>query len=94
MKILDRDMSVLLGNGIDNALEASSYVVAGRREIRLQMTYEKGYLYISMKNRYEGKIRQDEKDRLISRKKELFHGIGLSSMERIAAKYHGYVTIT
>lgn len=94
MNILDEDLSVLLGNAIDNALEASEYVERESREIRLQMTYEKGYLFISLKNRYQGEIKQDERNRLISSKKEkIVHGLGISSMEKIARKYHGYVKI-
>ena len=94
MNILDEDLSVLLGNAIDNALEASEYVERESREIRIQMTYEKGYLFISLKNRYQGEIKQDERNRLISSKKEkIVHGLGISSMEKIARRYHGYVKI-
>lgn len=94
MNIQDEDLSVLLGNAIDNALEASEYVERESREIRIQMTYEKGYLFISLKNRYQGEIKQDERNRLISSKKEkIVHGLGISSMEKIARRYHGYVKI-
>ena len=47
MNILDEDLSVFLGNAIDNALEASESVDCKSREIRIQMTFEKGIsLYI------------------------------------------------
>lgn len=94
MNILDEDLSVLLGNAVDNALEASEFVDDNRREIRIQMTFEKGYLFISLKNRYQGEIKQDERNRLITSKKEkALHGLGLSSMKKIASKYHGYLEV-
>ena len=95
MNILDEDLSVFLGNAIDNALEASESVDCKSREIRIQMTFEKGYLFISLKNRYQGEIKQDERNHLITSKKEkVLHGLGLNSMKRIANKYHGYVDVS
>ena len=91
MNILDEDLSVFLGNAIDNALEASESVDCKSREIRIQ----KGYLFISLKNRYQGEIKQDERNHLITSKKEkVLHGLGLNSMKRIANKYHGYVDVS
>lgn len=48
-----------------------------------------------MKNRYQGEIKQDERNHLITSKKEkVLHGLGLNSMKRIANKYHGYVDVS
>lgn len=90
LNIRDEDLGIVLGNAIDNALEASYYLQKEKREIWLHIAYEKGCLYIALKNRYDGKIKTGEHNRLMSRKKELFHGFGLGSIERVAQKYHGY----
>ncbi|WP_349943856.1 GHKL domain-containing protein [Lacrimispora sp. BS-2] len=89
MKIKDEDLGVLLGNAFDNAVEASEYVKQGKGEIWIEITHEKGYLYIFVRNRYQGKIEHNKGHRLVSRKEEAFHGWGIYSMEKIAKKYHG-----
>ncbi len=93
MKIKDEDLGVLLGNAFDNAVEASEYVEMGKREIWIEITYEKGYLYIFVRNRYQGKIEHNKERRLISRKIEAFHGWGIYSMKKIAKRYHGQIEL-
>lgn len=93
MKIKDEDLGVLLGNALDNAVEASEHVKRGKGEIWIEITYEKGYLYISVRNRYQGKIEYNKENRLESRKEEAFHGWGIHSMKKIAKKYHGHVEL-
>lgn len=86
MKIKDEDLGVLLGNALDNAVEASEHVKRGKGEIWIEITYEKGYLYIFVRNRYQGKIEYNKENRLESRKEEAFHGWGIHSMKKIAKK--------
>ena len=93
MKIKDEDLGVLLGNAFDNAVEASEQVEKGKGEIWIEITYEKGYMYILVKNRYQGKIKQNKERRLVSRKEDAFHGWGIYSMKKIAKKYHGHVVL-
>ena len=93
MKIKDEDLGIFLGNAFDNALEASEYVEKGKGEIWIEITYEKGYLYINIKNRYQGKIKQNKERGLVTRKEEAFHGWGMKSMKKIAKKYHGNVEL-
>ncbi len=93
MKIKDEDLGVLLGNAFDNAVEASEYVEKDKREIWIEITHEKGYLYIFVRNRYQGKIEHDKEHRLVSRKEESFHGWGIYSMKKIAKRYHGQVKL-
>ncbi len=93
MKIKDEDLGVLLGNAFDNAVEASEYVKGGKGEIWIEITYEKGYLYILVRNRYQGKIEHNKENRLVSRKEEAFHGWGIYSIKKIAKRYHGHVEL-
>uniref|UniRef100_UPI0006D258CE GHKL domain-containing protein n=1 Tax=Clostridium sp. NkU-1 TaxID=1095009 RepID=UPI0006D258CE len=93
MNIKDEDLGVLLGNAFDNAVEASEYVEKGKGEIWIEITHEKGYLYIFVRNRYQGKIEHIKGHRLVSRKEEAFHGWGIYSMEKIAKKYHGHMEL-
>lgn len=93
LPIKDVDLSVLLGNALDNAIEASGRMRNGKKEIWIFGGYEKGCLFFQVKNRYEGKLQMSWDKRIFTQKKEKGHGIGLYSMERIAQKYNGSVEV-
>ena len=93
LSIKDADLCVLLGNAFDNALEASSFVEDGRKEIWIALQYTKGSLFIQIRNVYEGDLKLSADRKILSRKEEGGHGFGLYSMERITEKYHGRLDI-
>lgn len=93
LSIKDGDLCVLLGNILDNALEASVFMQDGRKEIWVSLNYTKGCLFLLVKNRYEGDIKLSEDGKIPSRKKGNAHGFGLYSMQRIVDKYHGRLWI-
>lgn len=85
------DLSVLLGNSLDNAIEALPGGGKGRPEILVRLKYGKGALLIEIRNEYEGNLDYDGDGRLRSRKQESGHGVGYRSMEQIVKKYHGEI---
>lgn len=91
--LTNTEIVVLLGNALDNALEALEYVEEGKRESWLEMKSEKGLLFIRLRNRYDGVVIRDEKGKIKSRKQERGHGIGYASMEKIVGKYHGEISV-
>lgn len=91
----DNDLCVLLGNALDNAIEAVEPLAESMREIYLDMEYKMGILDIKIKNRYQGKLEWIEYGkRLKSKKQEGIHGLGLQSMYKIVLKYHGKMNIS
>lgn len=87
------DISVILNNALDNAIEASrayeSPVISLVSHCR-----KKAYL-IEIDNTFEGSIVWDRERGLpVTTKPEEGHGIGLSNIQRVAEKYHGTVDIT
>lgn len=93
MPFKSADMCLILGNLLENAVEATQKV-EGRRYIKIKMKYDKNNLLIFMVNSYNGQLIKIDDKRLKSTKTDVRnHGIGLSSVNRAAAKYHGTVVI-
>lgn len=87
------DICLILGNLLENAIEAAQKA-EGKKYIRLHMKYDKNNLLLFVENNYKGVLIKTKDKRLKSTKTDAGnHGVGLSSVYRIAAKYHGVVTI-
>lgn len=84
------DLSVLIGNLLDNAMEACAQI-ADRKEsfIRIYIDIVKKQLYISVTNSMNGRARR-KGVQFLSTKAGL-HGFGLIRIDRIASKYGGFV---
>lgn len=83
------ETSVLFGNLVDNSIEACKKIKNGSREISVEITQKKDFLFISIANTigYLPKVKRGE---LISDKTDKeSHGFGLKSVKRIVRKYHG-----
>ena len=86
-------LAVILGNLLDNALEACRGVPEGQRYIKLDISYVKEMLQICIRNSYHATHRKDSSGRYLTTKKDtLDHGIGLSSVEQAVSCYHGEMT--
>lgn len=84
LSISDVDLCALLGNALDNAMEAA--VKARDKQISLRCRVEKGVLMLKVSNALTG----EEKDDLRSTKADRArHGFGLPGMREIAGRYGG-----
>lgn len=92
LKILpfsDSETSVLFGNLLDNAIEACGKIKNSDKEIIVEITQKKDFLFISIDNTI-GSLPKVKRGKLISDKSDKeSHGYGLKSVERIVRKYHG-----
>ncbi len=86
------DMTIILGNLIDNAIKAASDVV-GERYIKLMMKYDKGRLIIQTENPYVGEISEDNGVLLTTKVEKQNHGIGLQNIKKVIQKYDGILNI-
>ncbi len=82
------ELCSILGNMLDNALEACRPLPEKDRFMRVYIGRLKDYMYLSVQNS-AGKVRK-EKGAYLSTK-EGKHGYGLFRIDRIAKKYGGYV---
>lgn len=91
LKISEVDLCAMIGNLLDNAMEAClRQPEDSERYIRVFLGTMKGQLYLSVFNSSGGNIKKSGKTYLSS-KDSPSHGFGLSRVDKIAAKYGGYV---
>lgn len=88
------DIGVVLGNAIDNAIEAVKECISQEKIIEISMGVKKEAWIMVIRNPYEHVVKKDRVGRIISTKKEKRrHGYGLKSIMRIAQEYQGEVII-
>lgn len=85
------DLSVILGNALDNAIEAVEVLDETERNIELKIYFEMDYLVIKTSNKFrEGVLEYD-----FSTTKEDVenHGYGLGNIKFVVSKYDGILKI-
>lgn len=82
------DLSVILSNLLDNAIEAS-LKLEDNRMIESHIHIYKGNLFISVKNNYNGEIISSHAVYLTTKKDSHEHGIGLKNVQHVVTKYNG-----
>lgn len=94
LKVDNFYITIILGNILDNAIEASVKVDdESKRLIRIVFIYDRRRLILSVENTYNGAI-EIEKQKLISLKNEKeLHGIGLENVKAVIEKYDGIMDI-
>lgn len=88
LKITDVHLCAIVGNLLDNAIEACEKL-EGNRFIRIYIGLFKQQLYISVSNSTCEKRRRRLSELVTSKLGE--HGFGLRRIDRIASQYDGYV---
>jgi sensor histidine kinase regulating citrate/malate metabolism len=84
------DICVIVGNLMDNAIEACARIVdPEKRFIRVYMGTHKGQFYISVTNSASAFRRKGQS--YLSTKSQVGHGFGLMRIDHITAKYGGAV---
>ena len=90
LMISELDLCVILGNLLDNAIEASLPLPEKDRMIRIYMDIKETHLYISVTNLCAGKKMPKINGKFLSRRGD-GHGFGLVRIDGIVEKYGGYV---
>lgn len=94
LEIDDFDLTIILGNLLDNALEALKRTNAAERLLEIYLSYEKGCFLIKLQNTYNGDLLIEKGLPVTRKSKAHYHGIGLKNIQTVAAKYHGSLDIT
>ena len=96
IKMDTMDIVIIMGNLIENALEAVERVKEKR--ISLDVFFDRGNLFINIKNTFDGEVRFGEnlatEKGIISRKSGRDHGYGLKNVKRSVEKYNGKLEIS
>ena len=90
LNILSTDLSILLGNTLDNAIEATANVIpCDKRVIDIIIIVMNDNVYITVTNPVIGNI--DIENMQTQKQNSASHGFGIISMRTIAEKYKGEV---
>ena len=81
------DVVIILGNLLDNALEAVSRVE--EKIINVYLSYQKGNLLVRIENTFDGLVNEN----LTTLKSDDGHGYGLKNLRRSVDKYNGTVDV-
>ena len=88
--VSDIDICVIIGNLLDNAMEACEELPENSRFVRIYVSLKGKHIYMSFTNS-AGKKRVRSGSGFISAKGE-GHGFGLSRVDGLVKKYGGYLT--
>jgi hypothetical protein len=91
-RIEDIDMTIVLSNAINNAIEACEKMKENKY-IDIYMNYEFDKMKIKMVNTFEGELEIDKGNVETSKEDKSMHGIGLLNIRRVVSKYDGYFNI-
>ncbi len=89
LQVTDVHLCAIVGNLLDNAIEACGRVVPGKRFIRVYIGVFKQQLYISVSNSTDASRRRRLSELVSDKKGE--HGLGLKRIDRIVDTYGGFV---
>lgn len=99
LKVSSMDLSLILGNALDNAIEACQRMSerAGKAAeppwIRVSTMMKESYFFLEIANSFDGELRYSAGQEFPETEKEdsSLHGIGLQSIQSATRKYHGGV---
>ena len=92
LPIADSDLTVLVGNLLENAVEAASLQTPGNRSVMIRGRVQGPYLLLALDNTYALSPKKDASGVFLSTKHP-GQGIGVESAKSIAVKYGGDLTI-
>jgi sensor histidine kinase regulating citrate/malate metabolism len=89
------DLCIVLGNSLDNAIEACKRITdnALKKEIKLSMNYRDKYLIIVVSNTCDKAPVRWGRFFISSKPSPELHGLGLQSIDRTVKKYNGNMVV-
>lgn len=85
------DINVILGNLLENAIEAAAKTEEKRLEVKVRM--KQGILRIEVENSFDGELRQSPQGLLTTKDESSHHGIGLKNVRKMVEKYKGSMEV-
>jgi sensor histidine kinase regulating citrate/malate metabolism len=90
LSVADIDLCVIIGNLLDNAMEACETLPTEARFVRIYISVKGTHLYMSFTNS-AGK-KQQKIGNIFASTKGADHGFGLSRVDALVEQYGGYLT--
>lgn len=90
LRIDSVDVCILLGNLLDNAVEACAKMRPGEKKfIDVDIRIRGFFLCFDISNSYSDTLEFSDKGYLTTKKDKLYHGVGISNVRRVVDKYDG-----
>lgn len=89
----EHDVSIILANLLDNAIEASEKIVNIKSEIILNISEISGYYSILVKNRISSSVISENKLFRTTKDDKQHHGYGLKTIKMITEAHNGMIDI-
>lgn len=95
MDFSNADLCVILGNALDNAIEATYKLKEEERFVKVAIHYIQNNLSIGIINSFNGELKRENTGGLLKTTKvdASDHGIGLQSIQKAVEKYDGIIQI-
>lgn len=90
--VTETDISVIVGNLLENALDACKKENSDNKKIAVNASFENGMLCITVDNTYTGTLKYTSDGNIISTKHS-GSGLGTQSVKNIAARYCGICSL-
>lgn len=92
------DICSIFGNALDNAIESSEKVLdIAKRIIRVAVYVQNRFVIIRFENYFEERFETEERNGIklpvTTKKRKEYHGFGLRSIQAVAEKYGGTMTV-
>ena len=87
----EMDLCIIIGNALDNALEACEKMPPGQGKIILFLRRSGDMLFIEVKNTFLEEPVRGTEGFVTTKKDKKNHGFGLKTMDRLAQKYDGAI---
>ena len=89
------DLYAILGNALDNAIEAvEKFEEAEKRQIDVMIHRQKNFLVMNFINPIPEKLKFDDEFPVTTKKDKKYHGFGLRSIQHFVKKYDGVLNIS
>lgn len=92
INIADKDIIIIMGNLLDNAIEACSKL-STEKYIKVNMNYKKGIFLIFVSNNYNGIAEKNGTKFITLKSNKSLHGLGLKNVQKTISKYNGTLEI-
>ena len=86
LRVSELDLCIIIGNLLDNAIDACMELPVEKRLIRIYMEMKGNFLYLALTNTSGGKKKKNFRST-----KGAGHGFGISRMDAVVEKYGGYI---
>lgn len=87
----DIDMNILLGNAIENAMDACQRLPEDKRRIKLCVRKMGKQIFITIDNQFDGYVKDKHGSMLSGKRNYEKPGYGNASMDAVTAKYNGQI---